>query len=272
MLDKVVVHPHFDPVALHLGAINGHSFDIHWYGLMYLTGFIAFLVLGKYQIKHKPWFDWDVQMLDDALFYGALGVVLGGRLGFVLFYQFSSYLQHPLDIFKVWQGGMSFHGGFIGVLIAMLFFRRKYPQPWLKIMDFIAPLVPIGLGAGRFGNFINGELWGRPTSGNFGMIFPEVDKIPRHPSQLYEFALEGVCLYLILWLYSRKQRPIGAISGLFLIGYGSFRFLVEFTRQPDDYLGLLKLGLSMGQWLSLPMILLGIWMFFSARRSVFDKL
>lgn len=270
MLDKVVTHPHFDPIALHLGTLLGHPIEIHWYGLMYVIGFIAFLALGRYQIQHKPWFGWDIEMLDDALFYGALGVVVGGRLGFVLFYQFSSFTQNPLDILKVWQGGMSFHGGFLGVLIAMFFFNRKHPQPWLKVMDFVAPLVPIGLGAGRMGNFINGELWGRPTDAAYGMIFPQVDQVARHPSQLYEFFLEGIVLFSILWCFSKKPRAVGAISALFLIGYGSFRFLVEFTRQPDDYLGLLSLGLSMGQWLSFPMILIGIWMWFAAKRGQFS--
>jgi len=265
MQNNIFIHPQFDPVAIHIG-----SFGIHWYGLMYLIGFLAFLLLGRYQIKHKTWFGWNNQMLDDALFYGALGVILGGRIGYVLFYQFSSFMQHPLDIFKIWQGGMSFHGGFLGVLTAMFFFTRIYPQPWLKIMDFVAPLVPIGLGAGRMGNFINGELWGRATNSNFGMIFPQADNIVRHPSQLYEFALEGIALFCILWWFSRKQRPVGAISALFLIGYGGFRFLVEFTREPDSYLGLLQLGLSMGQWLSLPMILLGIWMWFQANRLRFN--
>ena len=266
MLNMPLIHPQFDPVAIHIT----QNFGIHWYGLMYLLGFLAFLALGRHQIKHKPWFGWTNQMLDDALFYGALGVILGGRIGYVLFYQFGSFIQHPLDIVKIWQGGMSFHGGFLGVLVAMFFFTRKYPQPWLKIMDFVAPLVPIGLGAGRMGNFINGELWGRATNSSYGMIFPQVDHIARHPSQLYEFALEGLVLFSILWIFSRKQRPIGAISALFLIGYGSFRFLVEFTRQPDDFLGLLQLGLSMGQWLSLPMILLGVWMWFKARKNSFN--
>ncbi len=262
----MLIHPQFDPVAIHIG-----SFGIHWYGLMYLTGFIGFLLLGRYQIKHKPWFEWTNTMLDDALFYGALGVILGGRLGYVLFYQASYFLQHPLEIFAVWQGGMSFHGGFLGVLIAMYLFNKKHPQSWLKTMDFIAPLVPIGLGAGRMGNFINGELWGRVTDSSVGIIFPQADNLPRHASQLYEFALEGVVLFIILWWFSNKQRPTGAISALFLIGYGSFRFLVEYTRQPDDFLGLLKLGLSMGQWLSLPMILVGIWMIRAAYRSQFEK-
>ena len=269
-------HPQFNPVALQIT----DSFGIHWYGLMYLIGFLAFLALGKYQIKHKPWFNWTNSMLDDALFYGALGVILGGRIGYVLFYQFGGFLQNPLDILKIWQGGMSFHGGFLGVLIAMFAFNKKHGksinkgssknQPWLKIMDFVAPLVPIGLGAGRMGNFINGELWGRATNSSYGMIFPQVDNIARHPSQLYEFALEGVALFCLLWWFSRKQRPIGAISALFLIGYGSARFLVEFTRQPDEYLGLLQLNLSMGQWLSLPMVVVGIWMWFRAQKLQFE--
>lgn len=264
---QTYTHPQFDPIALHIT----DSFGIHWYGLMYLFGFMAVLVLGKYQIQHKPWFGWSNQMLDDALFYGALGVILGGRIGFVLFYQFGHFLQNPLDIFKVWQGGMSFHGGFLGVLIAMWLFKRKYPQPWLKIMDFVAPLVPLGLGAGRLANFINGELWGRPTNSAYGMIFPQVDNIARHPSQLYQFALEGLLLFAILWWFSRKPRPVGAISGLFLIGYGSFRFIAEYAREPDAYLGLLSLGFSMGQWLSLPMIVIGIWMFYKSTNHYFGK-
>ena len=261
----IFTHPQFDPTAIHLG-----SFGIHWYGLMYLTGFVAFLLLGRYQVKHKPWFNWNEIMIDDALFYGALGVIFGGRLGYVVFYQASYFIQHPLEIFAVWQGGMSFHGGFIGVLVAMFLFNKKHPQPWLTTMDFIAPLVPIGLGAGRMGNFINGELWGRVTDGSFGMIFPQADNLVRHPSQLYEFALEGIVLFILLWWHSGKQRSTGAISALFLIGYGSFRFLVEFTRQPDDFLGLLGLGLSMGQWLSLPMVLVGIWMLRAAYQKRFE--
>jgi phosphatidylglycerol---prolipoprotein diacylglyceryl transferase len=261
-----LIHPQFNPVALQIT----ETFGIHWYGLMYLLAFLAFLFLGKWQITNRPWHAWTPQMLDDALFYGALGVILGGRIGYMLFYQFNELLKHPLDLFKIWQGGMSFHGGFLGVLVAMYFFTRKYPQPWLKIMDFVAPLVPLGLGTGRIGNFINGELWGRATNSTYGMIFPQVDNIARHPSQLYEFVLEGIVLFSILWIFSRKQRPIGAISALFLMGYGGFRFLVEFTRQPDAHLGLLQLGFSMGQWLSLPMILIGIWMWFAAYKNKFN--
>jgi phosphatidylglycerol:prolipoprotein diacylglycerol transferase len=256
------VHPSFDPIAIHLG-----KFGIHWYGLMYLVGFLAFLGLGKWQINHRTWYGWTSAMLDDALFFGALGVILGGRLGYVLFYQFSYFIHHPLETFAVWQGGMSFHGGFLGVLVAMWIFSSKYHLKWLPIMDFIAPLVPIGLGAGRMGNFINGELWGRVTNAQWGMVFPKVDNLLRHPSQLYEFGLEGIVLFSALWLYSSKPRETGAISALFLIGYGSFRFIVEFTREPDGFLGLLSMGLSMGQWLSLPMVLLGIWMWFQAQQQ-----
>jgi len=259
----MLTHPQFNPVAIQIT----DSFGIHWYGLMYLIGFVAFLLLGKYQIKHKPWFGWNTQMLDDALFYGALGVILGGRIGYMLFYQLPDLIAHPLNLLKIWQGGMSFHGGFLGVLVAMFCFTKKHPQPWLKIMDFVAPLVPLGLGAGRMGNFINGELWGRPTDSDYGMIFPQVDAIARHPSQLYEFMLEGIVMFAVLWWFSRKQRPVGQISALFLIMYGSFRFLVEFTREPDAHLGLLGLGLSMGQWLSLPMMLIGVALFLATKRS-----
>ncbi len=257
----MLIHPQFDPVAIHLGSLG-----IHWYGLMYLTGFMTFLYLGKWQIANRPWHAWSTQMLDDALFYGALGVILGGRLGYVIFYQPSHFIEHPLEIFALWQGGMSFHGGFLGVLVAMFVFARQRKLTWLAIMDFVAPLVPIGLGAGRMGNFINGELWGRATNSDWGMIFPKVDMVARHPSQLYEFALEGIALFALLWWFSSKKRPVGAISAVFLIGYGSFRFLAEFTREPDSYLGLLSMGLSMGQWLSMPMILIGIAMFVWANK------
>lgn len=261
----MLVHPQFDPVAIHIG-----SFGIHWYGLMYLTAFLAFFALGKWQIQHRKWHGWTMPMLDDGLFFGALGVVLGGRLGFILFYQPTHYLANPLDILKVWQGGMSFHGGFLGVLVAMWFFSRKYKLKWLRIMDFVAPLVPLGLGAGRMGNFINGELWGRTTDVPWGMLFQHAGDLPRHPSQLYQFALEGIVLFIALWWYSSKQRPVGAISALFLIVYGAGRFLAEYVREPDSYLGLLSMGLSMGQWLSLPMILAGIWMWVQLHKQKFS--
>ena len=249
----MLIHPQFDPVALQLGPLA-----IHWYGLMYLLAFGLFLLLGRQRIKTGPQSGWTVKELDDLLFYGVLGVVLGGRLGYVLFYQPAHFLAHPLEIFSVWQGGMAFHGGFLGVLVAMGLFARRTGKSWLAVTDFIAPLVPLGLGAGRIGNFINGELWGRPSDMPWAVAFPQIDSVPRHPSQLYQFALEGLALFTLLWLFSRKPRPTGAVSGLFLIGYGAFRFLVEYTREPDSFLGLLALNLSMGQWLSLPMIVAGI--------------
>jgi len=257
----MLIHPDINPVALQLGPLA-----IRWYGLMYLTAFVLALVLGKYRLKTRPDAIWNAKAFDDALFYGVLGVVLGGRLGYVLFYQPAYYFAHPLQIFAVWEGGMSFHGGFLGVLFAMWLTARRIGKPWLAITDFIAPLVPLGLGAGRIGNFINGELWGRPTNVPWAMIFPNHDMIPRHPSELYEFALEGIVLFIILWVFSAKSRPLGAVSGVFLLGYGTFRFLVEFTRAPDAFLGLLALGLSMGQWLSLPMIVAGIIMLVWAYR------
>ena len=248
----MLVHPQFDPIAIHIGPLA-----IRWYGLMYLLGFALFILLGRYRIKHNQGVFTNA-MLDDMLFYGVLGVILGGRLGDVVFYQFGYYLQHPLETFAVWQGGMSFHGGVLGVITAMALLARKDKLQWLAVTDFIAPLVPLGLGAGRIGNFINAELWGRPTDVSWGMIFPTVDNIPRHPSQLYEFALEGLAFFLLLWIYSSKPRPVGAVSGMFLIGYGVFRSIAEFFREPEDgFMGIMTLGISMGQWLSLPMILAG---------------
>lgn len=259
----MLIHPQFDPVAISIGPLS-----IHWYGLMYLLGFLLFILLGRYRIKQNPQSAFTNTILDDALFYGVLGVILGGRLGHVLFYQFSYYLQHPLEIFAIWQGGMSFHGGFIGVMVAMFFLARKHKLQWLAVTDFIVPLVPLGLGAGRIGNFINGELWGRPTEVPWGMIFPHVDNLPRHPSQLYEFALEGIALFILIWIYSSKPRPVGAVSGMFMIGYGIFRSFAEFFREPDvGFMGELTFGISMGQWLSLPMIAVGIGLLYWSQRS-----
>ncbi|MEO8003834.1 MAG: prolipoprotein diacylglyceryl transferase [Betaproteobacteria bacterium] len=249
----MLIHPQFDPVVVHLGPLA-----VRWYGLMYLAAFLLVLVLGRYRIRTQPWRGLTTRDLDDLLFLGVIGVVAGGRLGYILFYKFSDYLREPLHIFYVWEGGMSFHGGFLGVLVAVLWFTRTRHKGWLSVMDFIAPLCPLGLGAGRIGNFINAELWGRPASVPWAMIFPNVDNTPRHPSQLYEFAFEGLVLFALLWWFSSKPRPAGAVSGLFLLGYGVFRFGVEFTREPDGFLGLLTLGLSMGQWLSLPMALAGV--------------
>ncbi|CAG1004837.1 Phosphatidylglycerol--prolipoprotein diacylglyceryl transferase [Burkholderiales bacterium] len=257
----MLVHPQFDPIAFSLGPIA-----VRWYGLSYLLAFLLFLVLGRQRARASTGGQWSAQDLDDLLFYGVLGVVLGGRLGYVFFYKPGYYLDHPLEILAVWQGGMAFHGGFLGVLVALWFFAERRGKSWLAVTDFIAPLVPLGLASGRLGNFINGELWGRPTDLPWAMVFPQVDQLPRHPSQLYQFALEGLSLFLLLWWFSRRPRPMGAISGAFLLGYGSFRFLAEFAREPDGFLGFLALGFTMGQWLSLPMMLIGLAMLVWAYR------
>ncbi len=257
----MLIHPQFDPIALKLGPVS-----IRWYGLMYLLAFVGGVLLGRLRIKLRPDLGWTNRDLDDLLFYCVLGVVIGGRLGYVLFYKLAEYLHDPLRIFYVWEGGMSFHGGFLGVIVAMLWFARRTHRKWFDVTDFLAPLTPLGLGAGRIGNFINAELWGRPTDVAWAMIFPSVDPQPRHPSQLYEAGMEGVLLFVILWVFARKPRPTGAVSGVFLVSYGALRFLVEFTREPDNFLGLLALNLSMGQWLSLPMILGGIGMLVWAYR------
>jgi len=248
----MLIHPQFDPIAVSLGPLA-----IRWYGLMYLAGFALFFFLGRYRAQHDDWRGVSHALIDDLLFFGVLGVVLGGRLGYVLFYKPDYYLAHPLEILAVWQGGMAFHGGFLGVLAAMGWVARAHRIPWLRVTDFIAPLIPCGLATGRLGNFINGELWGRTTDLPWGMVFAQAGPVARHPSQLYQFGLEGLLLFAILWLYSAKPRPAGAVSGAFLVGYGAFRFAVEYFREPDDFLGLLALGLSMGQWLSLPMVAAG---------------
>jgi phosphatidylglycerol:prolipoprotein diacylglycerol transferase len=259
----IVTHPGFDPVAIAFGpfTVAGMTlgpFAIRWYGIMYIVAFVLWLVLGKKRARENMLTGWRAVDVDDMLYYGVFGVILGGRLGYVLFYKPMYYFAHPLEIFAVWQGGMSFHGGFIGVLVAMWFFARARRKRWLDVMDFVAPLCPLGLAAGRIGNFINGELWGRPTDGSWGMIFPHVDNLPRHPSELYEFALEGLVLFVLLWTFSKRPRPMGAVSGLFLVGYGVARFVCEYAREPDDFLGYLAFGLTMGQWLSLPMIVAGV--------------
>jgi phosphatidylglycerol:prolipoprotein diacylglycerol transferase len=249
----VLVHPDFNPTAFSIGPIA-----VRWYGLMYLVGFGIAYALGRVRIAAARPARVTVQALDDLLFFCVLGVVIGGRLGYVLFYKPGFYFTHPLEIFAVWHGGMSFHGGFLGVLIALWWVARKHALRWLEMTDFFAPLAPLALAAGRLGNFINGELYGRVTTVPWGMVFQNGGPEPRHPSQLYQFSLEGVLLFVILWLYSARPRPTGAVSAAFLIGYGSFRFIAEYFREPDDFLGLLSLGLSMGQWLSLPMIVIGI--------------
>lgn len=246
-----------DPVALDLGLIQ-----IHWYGLMYLLAFLVAYLLARYRVNSQMYsYQWQLKQVEDLIFYGALGVILGGRLGYILFYQFSAFLADPIMIFKVWQGGMSFHGGLIGVIIAMLLFAKRANKGFFEITDFVAPLVPLGLGFGRIANYINGELWGKITTSSYGVYALDHNGqlVSRYPSQLYEAFLEGLVLFIILWLYSAKKRPRMAVSAVFLIGYGFFRFLVEFVRTPDAHIGYLAWDwLTMGQVLSVPMILLGI--------------
>lgn len=249
----MLTYPDIDPVALQLGPLK-----IHWYGIMYLVAFAAAWWLGRRRAR-QPGSGWTTEQVADVVFYGALGTVLGGRIGYTLFYGLDGFLAEPLSIFYLWQGGMSFHGGLLGVLAAMALFARKTGRTFFQVTDFIAPLVPLGIGAVRFANFINGELWGRVTSGPWGMVFPSGGPEPRHPSQLYEMLLEGVVLFVILWWFSSKPRPRLAVSGVFALGYGGFRFLVEFLRQPDAHLGFLAFDwLTMGQLLSAPLIVLGI--------------
>ena len=255
-------HPNIDPVALSLGPVK-----IHWYGIMYLLGFAAFWYLARLRAR-KPWSPLRPEQVDDLLFYGAMGVIVGGRLGSMLFYNLDTLLADPWSLFRVWEGGMSFHGGMLGVIVAMWLYARKLGLSLLRITDFGAPMVPIGLGAGRIGNFINGELWGKPTDLPWGMVFQSGGPLPRHPSQLYEFLLEGVVLFVVLWLYSARPRPTGTVSALFLACYGLFRFVVEFVREPDANIGYLAWGwLTMGQVLSLPMILAGAGLYLWARRQ-----
>jgi len=259
----MLVHPQFDPIAFQIGPVA-----VRWYGLMYLVAFALFVVLGKVRARRNLLTGWHPRDVDDMLFYGVFGVILGGRLGYVLFYKPLYYVAHPLEILQVWSGGMSFHGGFLGVLAALWLFARSRDKRFLDVTDFVAPLVPLGLAAGRLGNFINGELVGRVTDVPWAMVFPQVDGLPRHPSQLYQFGLEGVLLFLLLWWYAGRTRPMGAVSAMFLIGYGAFRFIAEFAREPDNFLGFLAGGLTMGQWLSLPMMAAGVVMLvWSFRRA-----
>ncbi len=259
----MLAFPNIDPVAVHLGPLA-----IRWYGLAYVAGFLAGWALMNRRAA-RPGSGWDAEQVGDLVFYSVLGVILGGRLGYVLFYNLPVYLAHPLDIFKVWQGGMSFHGGLAGSLVVLVIFGRRTGRGFRAVADFIAPVVPIGLCLGRIANFINGELWGAPTDLPWGVVFPNPDAggVPRHPSQLYEASLEGVLLFTILWWYSSRPRPRGAVAGLFLLGYGVLRFLVEFVRQPDAQIGYLAWGwLTMGQLLSLPVILFGAWLWWTAHR------
>lgn len=252
---SMISYPNINPVAFQIGPLA-----VHWYGLMYLVGFVGGWGLLTLRIKRSTFpRGFTADQLSDILFYCALGIILGGRIGYMLFYAWSEFVANPLLIFQIWQGGMSFHGGLLGVIIAVGLYARKMGKSLVDVTDFIAPVVPIGLGAGRIGNFINGELWGRVTDVPWAMVFPQAGDLPRHPSQLYEFLLEGVALFIILWIYSEKPRPRWAVSGLFLLFYGTFRFVIELFREPDVQIGYIAFGwLTKGQLLSLPMIILGI--------------
>ena len=258
--------PKIDPIMLSIGPVS-----IHWYGAMYLIGLLFAIGLAYYRAKNKD-NSWNTDEVIDLLLWCFFGVIIGGRIGYVLFYNFPIFLQNPLYLFKVWEGGMSFHGGLLGVLVVMFIWSKKKKKLFFVTSDFIAPLVPFGLGMGRIGNLINGELWGRVTNVPWGIIFPNAGPLPRHPSQLYEFFLEGVLLFIILNVFRKKTRPVGAVSGLFLIFYGLFRFIIEFFREPDQQLGLFFNVISMGQILSLPMILGGfIIVFVSYKKKVMIK-
>ncbi len=276
----MLIHPQINPVALQLGPLA-----VHWYGLTYLAAFGLFMWLGFRRLKHPPFVNltlttgsgkktvtgplWTRKDVEDILFLGVMGVILGGRIGYCLFYKPLYYLSHALEILAVWQGGMSFHGGLLGVMAAMVWFARSRQRPFFQVMDFVAPCVPTGLAAGRIGNFINGELWGRVADPSlpWGMVFRGAGDLPRHPSQLYQIALEGLLLFVLLWLYARKERKEGQVSAMFLLGYGVFRFIAEFFREPDAHLGILQLGMSMGQWLCVPMILGGVALWLWAQRG-----
>lgn len=251
----MLIHPQFDPVAFSIGPVS-----VRWYGIMYLVGFAAFYLLARLRCREE-WRGLKVSDLEDLLFYGILGVVIGGRLGFCFFYQPGFYIHHLERVFAIWEGGMSVHGGMLGVAAAIAYFSVTHHKSFMKTADFVIPLAPVGLFFGRIGNFINGELWGRVTSPDFpfAMAFPQSgDMLPRHPSQLYECGLEGVLLFTLTWLYSRKPRPQGTPTGVFLLGYGVCRFLVEYVREPDWFLGIRALGFTRGQWLTMPLILLGL--------------
>jgi len=263
----------FDPIAISIGPL-----DVHWYGIMYLLAFLSFWLIASSRATRQPWWGWTKDQVSDVLFYGMLGVIAGGRIGYMLFYAFDVLLDNPLTLFKIWDGGMSFHGGLVGLMVALWWFARRSGKTFWQVADFAAPIGPLGLAFGRLGNFIGGELWGRTTDVPWAMIFAKstdinpantellneawksgaLDHFARHPSQLYQASLEGLALFIVLMVYSSKPRPTAAVSGLFLLGYGTFRLIVEFFRQPDEHIGFLAMQwLTMGMLLSMPMILAG---------------
>ena len=262
----MIMFPNIDPVAISIGPLK-----VHWYGIMYLVAFTAGWYLGRVRAK-RPQSGWHPDEVGDILFYIALGVILGGRIGYVIFYNFSKFLENPVMLIEIWKGGMSFHGGLIGVIIAMWLFGRKTNRSFFTVSDFIAPLIPLGYGAGRIGNFIGGELWGKVTDVPWGMVFPRAGIEPRHPSQLYQAFLGGLVIFTILWLYSKKPKPTMAVSGMFLLCFGIYRFIIEFFRQPDAHLGYLAFGwLTMGQVLSAPMVVLGLFLIWFAYKHQNNK-
>ncbi len=262
-------HPQFDPVAIAIGPLA-----VHWYGLTYLVAFFLFWWLGTRRVA-QPHFasrGWSRRDVEDLLFWGVIGVIVGGRVGYALFYKPGQYLANPLEMLMLWKGGMSFHGGLLGVVAAMALWARTRDRPFLEVMDVVAPCVPTGLASGRIGNFINGELWGRAADPAlpWAMVFPQSGSaLPRHPSQLYQFLLEGLLLFALLWWYGQRERARGQVAAAFLVGYGVLRFVAEFFREPDSFLGVLALGLSMGQWLCLPMIAAGaaLWLRFGRQAA-----
>ena len=258
----MISYPDISPVAIDFGAIK-----VHWYGLMYLFGFIAALWVGNIRARKKG-SGWIKEQVSDVIFYGALGVILGGRIGYILFYNFDIFLNNPFIILRIWEGGMSFHGGLLGVFIALYFFARKSGKTYFQVADFIAPMVPLGLGFGRLGNFINKELWGRPVESAVPWAMDYGDHIARHPSALYQAFSEGLVLFIIIYIYSAKPRPAMAVSGLFMLLYGSFRFITEFYRTPDAHLGFVMFDwMSKGQQLSIPMIITGVVVLFLAYKN-----
>lgn len=269
----MLTFPKIDPVAIQLGPLS-----VHWYGLMYLVAFTLWFLLARRRLSHPPYSRiqgpgaWSKKDVEDMLFLGLIGTIVGGRLGYVLFYKPGYYLDNPLLIFALWEGGMSFHGGLLGVIASQWWYARSRAKPFWEVMDFVAPCVPLGLAAGRLGNFINGELWGRPADPSlpWAMVFPHSGSlVPRHPSQLYQFLLEGLLLFILLWMYARKERKRGHVAAAFLVGYGVFRFVAEYFREPDAFLGLLAMRWTMGQWLSIPMMVFGVllWLWAAQKAS-----
>jgi phosphatidylglycerol---prolipoprotein diacylglyceryl transferase len=251
----MIPYHNIDPIAFSLGPLK-----VHWYGIMYLCAFVSAWYIGIKRAQ-QPHAVINRQQVEDMITWGAFGVVIGGRLGSVFFYNFDTFLADPLWALRIWEGGMAFHGGLLGVMVAMYLYSLRIKKHYVALMDFVAPLVPLGLGFGRLGNFIGGELWGRVSDAPWAMVFPkagDLEGIARHPSQLYQAFLEGVVLFLIVWLFSRKPRPMGAVSGLFLMGYAVQRFIVEYFREPDVGIGYQMWGLTRGQELCIPMFLFGV--------------